>query len=92
MKPAGDKLHVFARQFAKLDSLDEPKDDIKYWVAHLSDFTEHVYATVAEYTAAVEKAAAAVGAAKDAVDAAKGDGEMMMEDPPMEMAEGMGME
>lgn len=98
MKPAGDKLHVFARQFAKLDAFKAPEGDVAYWTAELSDFTDHVYATVAEYTAAAkaaaEAAAAAAAAAKEAGDAAKGDGEMMGMDmeAPMEMAEGMGME
>jgi hypothetical protein len=94
MKPAGDKLHVFARQFAKLDSFTAPEGDVKYWTATLSDFTEHAFATVAEYTAAAEKAVAAAAAAKDAVAPAmedkmmEGEGDMA----PMEMAEGMGME
>jgi hypothetical protein len=93
MKPAGDKLHVFARQFAKLDAFKAPEGDVAFWTAELSDFTEHVFANVAEYKAAAEKAVAAAAAAKEVVDAAKGDGEMMMmEEAPMEMAEGMGME
>merc|ERR1712010_173160 len=48
MTPAGDKLHVFCRQFAKLDSLEEkPAEGKDFVVCALSDYAEHVYENVA---------------------------------------------
>lgn len=83
LKPAGDKLHVFCRQFAKVESLEGPAEGADYHVCTLSDFTEHVYETVAAWSEAVGKVGAVVAEAKDAAMA-----------PPMEdmmMAEGEGM-
>lgn len=89
-KPAGDKLHVFARQFAKVDDLTEGADG-KPWVVTLSDYTEHVFATVAEWTEATKKAGEVVAEVKEAVDEAKKDGEEEKKDD-MAAAEGEGME
>jgi len=95
MKPAGDKLHVFCRQFAKVESLEEPAEGKDYMVCTLSNWTEHAYKTVKEYADAVKAAAeAAAAAGAEAADAAKmaADGEMMMEgDGAMMMMEGDGM-
>lgn len=86
LKPAGDKLHVFNRQFAKIESLAEPTDDTKYWVATLSDFSEHVYTSIEAWKKAVETVAAVVSDAKEAVEEAKenkeGEGDMMMAEAP----------
>lgn len=68
-KPAGDKLHVFCRQFAKVTKLEE-KDGA--YTCTLEDYAEHVKATVAEYTEHCKTLAEAAAAAKEAVDAAKG--------------------
>lgn len=87
-KPAGDKLIVFCRQFAKVESLDAPKDDIKYYTCTLSDFTDHVYESVEAWKDAVGKVGAVVADAKDAgmeKEEKKDEGEMMM-------AEGAGMD
>lgn len=94
MKPAGDKLHVFARQFAKVDSLEEkPAEGKNYIVCTLSNWDEHAKKTVAEYLAAVEEAKKALEAVKDKVeDAAMMDGEKPMEEGDMNMMEGAGME
>lgn len=75
LKPAGDKLHVFNRQFAKIESLAEPADDKKYYVATLSDFSDHVYTSIEAWKKACETVAAVVGDAKEAVEDAKKDGE-----------------
>jgi hypothetical protein len=95
MKPAGDKLHVFCRQFAKVESLDEPAEGKDYMVCTLSNFTDHAYKTVKEYADAVKAAAeAAAAAGAEATDAAKmaADGAMAMEgDGAMMMMEGDGM-
>merc|ERR1712227_1068139 len=65
-KPAGDKLFVFCRQFAKVESLEAPAGDAKYHVCTLSDFTDHVYGTVEEWKTACDKVGAVVADAKDA--------------------------
>lgn len=92
MKPAGDKLHVFGRQFAKVESLEEPAGEKKYYVCTLSNWSEHVYKTVAEYAAAAEAAKKALEEVKDAVEGAKPEGDMMMmEGDGMMAAEGDGM-
>jgi len=94
MKPAGDKLHVFCRQFAKVESLEEPAEGKDYMVCTLSNFTEHAYKTVKEYADAVKAAAeAAAAAGAEVADAAKeaADGAMMMEADAMMMMEGDGM-
>ena len=79
MKAAGDKLCIFARQFATVESIEEPKDDIKYTTVTLANYTGTLYKKVSEWTdavkAAAEKGAAGAEAAKEAVDAAKGEGE-----------------
>ena len=91
MTPAGDKLHVFCRQFAKLDSLEAEAGDKGYIVATLSDYTEHVYATVAEYTAAAKAAAeAAAKVAEEVKDATMMEGDMMMDKMEGEADEMMG--
>jgi hypothetical protein len=91
MSPAGDKLVVFCRQFAKLESLEEkPAEGKDFIVCELSDFADHVYATTAEYTEAVKKAAEAAAAAASEVK----DATMMEEKPAdmdMMMMEGDGM-
>lgn len=89
-KKFGDKLVVMNRAFAKLDSLEAPTDSCKYYVATLSDFADHVFETVEEYTKAVTAAAEAAAAVADEVkDAMEGDkmmeGEMMMEGEAGEM-------
>lgn len=93
LKPAGDKLHVFNRQFAKIENLEETEiNGEKLQVATLSDFTEHVYKSVEEWKKACETVAAVVEDAKDAVEEAKDnkDGEEKPAedapamDPPME--------
>ena len=88
MTPAGDKLVVFCRQFAKLESLEEkPAEGKDFLVCELSDFTDHVYATTAEYTEAVKKAAEAAAAAASEVKDAT-----MMEEKPEDMMDMMMME
>jgi len=88
LKPAGDKLHVFNRQFSKIESLAEPTDDTKYWVATLSDYTEHVCASIEEWKKKVEAVAAVASDVKEAVEEAKenkegeGEGDMMMAEAP----------
>lgn len=84
LKPAGDKLHVFCRQFAKVESLEAPAEGTDYHVCTLSDFTEHVYETVAAWSEAVGKLTAVVAEAKEAA-------EGKMEEKDMMMAEGEGM-
>merc|ERR1712224_216684 len=91
-KPAGDNVHVFFRQFAKVDKLTEPTGDVKHYVCELSNFTKHAFETLKLYYTAIEEAA---GAAKKAVETAKGGDDKkdegmenkdpMMMDPPMEM-------
>lgn len=71
LKPAGDKLHVFNRQFAKIESLEAPTDDKKYYVATLSDFSEHVYASIEAWKAACATVAAVVEDVKEVADKAK---------------------
>lgn len=90
LKPAGDKLQVFCRQFAKVESLSEPADGAKHWVCVLSDFAEFVFATVGEWSEKVKALAAVVDEVKDAVEK-KDDMMMMMDEAPMEMAEGADM-
>lgn len=85
LKPAGDKLQVFCRQFAKVESLEAPAEGADYHVCTLSDFTAHVYDTVAAWTEAIGKIGAVVA---DVMDAGK-PADMMMDD--MMMAEGDGM-
>ena len=90
MKPAGDKLHVFCRQFAKVESLEEAAEGKDFMVCTLSDYADHVYATVAEYVTAVTAAKAALEAVKDEVMMEpKMEGEMM--EPEMMDAMGEGM-
>lgn len=91
MKPAGDKLHVFCRQFSTVESLEEPAEGKDFMVCTLGDYTEKVFATVAEYTAAAAEAVKALEAVKDAVEDKMMEGEMMMEGEKMEMAEGEAM-
>lgn len=85
-KPAGDAFHIFARQFAKVESFTEPAEGKDYWVCTLSDWTTHIYEKMDDFSKAV---AAIGGVVADAKDAA------MMEEKPMEemmmMAEGEGM-
>merc|ERR1712147_265420 len=69
LKPAGDKVNVFCRQFAKVESLAEPAEGVEHYVCTLSDFSEFVFATVKEYSEKVAAVAAAAGAVKDAVEA-----------------------
>lgn len=78
--------------------MTEPAGDVKHWVCELSDFTKYAFATVKEYHAAIESA---VKTGKEVVDAAKGEeapkeenkeGEMMMDEPKMEMEGEMMME
>ena len=80
MTPAGDKLVVFCRQFAKLEKLEEkPAEGKDFIVCELSDYADHVYATVAEYTEAAKKAAeAAAAVASEVKDATMMEGDMMM--------------
>ena len=69
MKPAGDKLKVFCRQFAKVESLkDAEGEGAKHKVCVLSNFKDHVHKTVGEWQSAFDKIAAGAGAAKDALD------------------------
>ena len=91
MKPAGDKLHVFCRQFSTVESLEEPAEGKDFMVCTLGDYTEKVFATVAEYTAAAAEAVKALEAVKDAVEDKMMEAEMMMEGEKMEMAEGEAM-
>jgi len=72
MKAAGDKLCIFARQFATVDNIEEPTDDVKYTVVTLGNYTGELYKKVSEWTEAVKKAGAAAG---EAVAAAMGEGE-----------------
>lgn len=72
LKPAGDKLHVFCRQFAKVAKLEET-DGV--WVCTLEDYAEHAKATVAEFAEYYKGLAAAASEVKEAVDAAKGEGD-----------------
>ena len=80
-KPAGDKLHVFNRQFAKIESLKAAEGkDAKHQVCTLTNFTDHVFKTMKEYVGAI---GGAVAAGKEAVDAAKGkDDDPPKDDPP----------
>ena len=92
LKPAGDKLHVFARQFATVESLEDPAEGKDFHVCTLGNYTEKVFATVAEYTTAAAEAVKALEALKDAVEDKKEDGEKKeMEGEMMEMAEGEAM-
>ena len=80
MKAAGDKLCIFARQFATVDNIEDPTDDVKYTVVTLGNYTGELFKKVSEYTEALKKAGEAAGAAaegaKEAVEAAKdGEGE-----------------
>lgn len=79
MAPAGDKLKVMWRHFAKVESFEDPAEGKDYYVCTLADFTEYAFENVAAYTAAVkeaaEKAAAVVDEVKDA----------MMEEKPADM-------
>lgn len=75
MKAAGDKLHIFARQFATVDNIEDPTDDVKYTVVTLGNYTGELYKKVSEWTDAVKKAGEAAGEAAAAVAEAKGDGE-----------------
>lgn len=75
MKAAGDKLHIFARQFATVDNIEEPTDDVKYTVVTLGNYTGELYKKVSEWTDAVKAAGAAAGEAAAAVAEAMGDGE-----------------
>lgn len=72
LKPAGDKLHVFCRQFAKVTKCEQT-DGVLY--VTLEDYAEHAKATVAEYADHVKdlaaKLATAVEAGKEAVEGAK---------------------
>jgi hypothetical protein len=90
MKAAGDKLHIFARQFATVDEITEPTDDAKYTVVTLGNYTGELYKKVSEWTDAVKKAGEAAGEAAAAVAEAKdGEGEEKKEE---EKPEGMGEE
>lgn len=77
MKAAGDKLHIFARQFATVDNIEDPKDDIKYTTVTLGNYTGELYKKVSEYTEALKKAGEAAGeaavAVKEGAEAAMGD-------------------
>lgn len=84
-KPAGDTLHVFARQFAKVESFTEPAEGKDYWVCTLSDWTTHIY----ENMEAFNKAVAAIGTV--VADAAEAVMEPKMMEGDMMMAEGEGM-
>lgn len=88
LKPAGDKLHVFCRQFAKVVSLEQA-DGQAYHVCTLEDYAEHAKATTAEYAEHVKALAAAATAvaadAKEATDAAKGEGEKGEGNPEEDM-------
>lgn len=90
MKPAGDKLHVFCRQFAKVESLEEAAEGKDFMVCTLSDYADHVYASVAEYAAAATAAKEALEAIKDEVMMEpKMEGEMAEGDMMAAMGEGM---
>ena len=94
MKPAGDKLHVFCRQFATVESLEDPAEGKDFMVCTLGNYTEKVFATVAEYTTAAAEAVKALEALKDKVEDKMMEGEMMAEGEMGEMAamaEGDGM-
>lgn len=92
-KPAGDKLFVFCRQFATVESLEAPTGDNKYHVCTLADFTKHVYETVEAWKGACATVGAVAADVKDAMmekkegdmadDMMKAEGDGMM-DPPME--------
>lgn len=90
MKPAGDKVVVYNRLFAKLEDITEPEGDAKHKTVVLANFADAAFATVKEYTEKVAALkAAAEGAAGAAAGAAEGDGMMAMEgdmamDPPAE--------
>ena len=91
LKPAGDKLHVFCRQFAKVESLEAPAEGTDYHVCTLSDYTEHVYETVAAWSEAVGKLTAVVAEAKEAAEGKMEENMMMaagegMLDPPAQGA------
>ena len=85
-KPCGDKAHVFHRQFAKVKEVKEEDGGL---TVVLEDFTEAVFATVADWTAKVKAAAdgagAAVDAAKEAADKAMGDDEKKPDEAEMGM-------
>jgi len=91
MKAAGDKLCIFARQFATVDNIEEPTDDVKYTVVTLGNYTGELYKKVSEWTEAVKKAGAAAGEAAAAV---MGDGEEKKDEEMKEeeKPEGAGME
>lgn len=72
-KPAGDKLFVFCRQFAKVESLEAPAGDNKYYVCTLSDFKDYVYDSVDAWKTACDKIGAVVADAKDAGMMGEGD-------------------
>lgn len=81
MKPAGDKVHVMYRLFAKIESIAD-EDGKK--VVTLANFADAAFATVKEYS---DKVAELKAAAEGAAAAATGDkpaDDMMMMDAPMD--------
>lgn len=91
-KPAGDKLKVFCRQFAKVESLEAPAGDAKYSVCTLSDYTTHVFENVEAWKKACDTVGAVVADAKGegAADDKKENDDKKEEDDK-NMAEGAGM-
>ena len=65
LKPAGEKLHVFCRQFAKIESLEGPQGDDKFHTCVLADYVDVAYADIKEYVDALAKVGAGAAAAAE---------------------------